>query len=189
MGMAPSVAAAIQEANAAQVWHSQGVGEVPKNDMDDQWDDQGTDEDPLGILQDNLTDAIRHGDLSASVATRSQLIADTANMVGANVEDAIGFMAHAALTGEFDATALGQLGLSVDHARDQLSGIQEAIADDVRGFIGDREFAQLQLWSQRYPEVAPAMIDTAVRHALGIGGRGEWVSLFAELNDRYGNRI
>ena len=195
MGMAPSVAAAIQEANAAQSWHTQGIGDGDNTQRNAQRSDQRNDlhnsthEDPMGILQDNLTDGIRQGDLSANVATRSQLLADTAAMVGADVEDAVSFMAHAALTGDFDTATLDRMGLSEDHARDQLSGIQAAIAEDVRGFLGDREFAQLQLWSQRYPEVAPAMVDTAVRHALGMGGRAEWVSLYAQLNDQYGGRL
>jgi hypothetical protein len=191
MGMAPSVAAAIQEANAAQSWHTQGIGDDDNAQRSDQRSEQRytTHEDPMGILQDNLTDGVRHGDLSANVATRSQLLADTAAMVGADVEDAVSFMAHAALTGDFDTATLDRMGLSEDHARDQLSGIQAAIAEDVRGFLGDREFAQLQLWSQRYPEVAPAMVDTAVRHALGMGGRAEWVSLYAQLNDQYGGRL
>ena len=191
MGMAPSVAAAIQEANAAQSWHTQGIGDDDNAQRSDQRSEQRytTHEDPMGILQDNLTDGVRHGDLSANVATRSQLLADTAAMVGADVEDAVSFMAHAALTGDFDTATLDRMGLSEDHARDQLSGIQAAIAEDVRGFLGDREFAQLQLWSQRYPEVAPAMVDTAVRHALGMGGRAEWVSLYAQINDQYGGRL
>ena len=191
MGMAPSVAAAIQEAHAAQSWHTQGIGDDDNAQRSDQRSEQRytTHEDPMGILQDNLTDGVRHGDLSANVATRSQLLADTAAMVGADVEDAVSFMAHAALTGDFDTATLDRMGLSEDHARDQLSGIQAAIAEDVRGFLGDREFAQLQLWSQRYPEVAPAMVDTAVRHALGMGGRAEWVSLYAQLNDQYGGRL
>lgn len=191
MGMAPSVAAAIQEANAAQSWHTQGIGDDDNAQRSAQRSEQRytSHEDPMGILQDNLTDGIRQGDLSANVATRSQLLADTAAMVGADVEDAVSFMAHAALTGDFDTATLDRMGLSEDHARDQLSGIQAAIAEDVRGFLGDREFAQLQLWSQRYPEVGPAMVDTAVRHALGMGGRAEWVSLYAQLNDQYGGRL
>lgn len=187
MGMAPSVAAAIQEANSAQVWKTQGLddGETPEDSHIDteQGEPQG---DPMDVLQGNLMEAIREGDLSSTVATQSQLLADTAAMVGADLEDAVSFMANAALTGEFDSTTLQQVGISEDQARDQLSGIQSAIAEDVRGFVGDREFAQMQMWSSRYPEVVPAMIDAGVRHALGVGGRNEWLSLYAKLNDEYG---
>lgn len=187
MGMAPSVAAAIQDANSAQVWHTQGTSEgLQQASEPDTQLNRG--DDPISILEENLTDSIRQGDISANVATRSQLVADTAAMAGADFEDAVNLMAQAALNGDFDEAALQQMGLSENHLQDQLSGIQEAISDDVRGFIGDHEFARMQLWSQRYPEVASTVVDTAVRHALGMGSRAEWINLYAEFNDKYGGR-
>lgn len=136
------------------------------------------------ILAENLSEAVRAGEISDRTAAATQLFSDTAQMMGLDPDVATSYAMDAIDTGDFSLIA-AQQGIDVEAAKSSISAVYDAVSSEAEKALGQIGMLELERAAHYHPEVRGAILQVGHAVATGSMGRSAFSDLLSQIKANY----